>query len=144
MRWMRMMEQEVPMFAGMYWAHDHMDMLMLLKHKMPMMNYIVGTMSSMMGWMTEGIDAISMTAMNMYPDLMRQMWDLMMNRKMNDATMIHDRMMKLIWDMFQMDMDMHTNMDWMMTMRMEMEKMYPMLRMGPMRRPQMTMNQMWW
>ena len=54
MRFMTMMDKEAPMFAGMYWAHDHMDMLMMMKQKMPHMNYIIGTMSSMMGWMSAG------------------------------------------------------------------------------------------
>lgn len=51
---MKMMDKEAPMFAGMYWAHEHMDQLMMMKHMMPHMNYIIATMSSMMGYMSEG------------------------------------------------------------------------------------------
>lgn len=86
-----------------------------------------------------------MTAMNMCPEMMKEMWDHMMNRKMDMAMMCHEKMMKRIWDMFQMDSDMHMNMDWMMIMRIEMDKMHPMgMKMGPMRRPRMTMDRMWW
>lgn len=54
MRWIKMMDKECPMFCGLYWCHDHMDMMMMLKQKMPHMNYICATMSSMMGWMSQG------------------------------------------------------------------------------------------
>lgn len=91
------------------------------------------------------MDAISMCAMNICPEMMKSMWDCMMNHKMDDAMMMHEKIMKRIWDMFRMDNDMHMNMDWMMMMRMEMDKMHPMgMKMGPMRRPQMTMDRMWW
>jgi len=142
-RFMHMMDKENTMFAGLYWTHEHMDMLMMMKQKMPHMNYIIGTMSSMMGWMAEGMEAISMTAMNMMPEMMKEMYNLMMNKKMNEAMMVHDKMNKRIWDMFRMENDMHMDMDWMMMMRMEMEKMFPTMKMGPMRRPKMTMNKMW-
>ena len=85
-----------------------------------------------------------MTAMNMMPDMIKMMYDHMMGRKMNDAMMMHEKIMKRIWDMFHMGSDMHMDMDWMMMMRMEMEKMYPMMKMGPMRHPKMTMDRMWW
>lgn len=70
-RFMQMMEKDSPMFCGLFWAYDRIDMLMMLKEKMPRYNYIVGTMSSMMGYMSMGIDAISMTAMNCMPDMMK-------------------------------------------------------------------------
>lgn len=68
---MQMMEKECPMFCGIYWAYDRMDMLMMLKEKMPRYNYIIGTMCSMMGYMSMGLDAISMTAMNCMPEMMK-------------------------------------------------------------------------
>lgn len=70
-RFMQMMEKETEMFCGIYWAYDRMDLLMMLKEKMPRYNYIVGTMTSMMGYMSMGIDAISMTAMNFMPEMMK-------------------------------------------------------------------------
>lgn len=141
MRFMKMMEKECPMFCGLYWAADCMDMMMMLKQKMPQFNYICATMSSMMGCMAEGMDAISMTAMNMCPEMMKEMWTYMMDKDMKNAMMVREKMMKRVWDLFHMD----TDMDWMMMMRMEMDKMQPMgMKMGPMRRPKMTMNRMWW
>lgn len=53
-RFMSMMEKEAPMFSGIYWAHDQIDMLMMMRQKIPHLNYIIGTMTSMMGLMAEG------------------------------------------------------------------------------------------
>lgn len=58
-RFMMMMDKENSMFAGLYWAHDRIDMMMMLKQKMPQYNYIIGTMSSMIGWMAEGMHIAS-------------------------------------------------------------------------------------
>ncbi|XP_031623541.1 N-acetylneuraminate lyase B-like [Contarinia nasturtii] len=143
MRMMKMMERECPMFAGVYYCHDNMDMMMMCKQMMPHMNMICGTMSSMMACMSQGMEAMSMAAMNVCPEMIKQMYDHMMNHKMNEAKMIHEKMMKYIYDMFHMDADTHMNMDYMMMMRMQMDKMQPMgIKMGPMRRPHMTMDRM--
>lgn len=56
------------------------------------------------------------------------MWDMMMNKKYAEAMQMMDKMNKRIAEMYRMD-----DMDWMMMMRREMDKMN--LKMGPMRRP---------
>lgn len=134
-----MVEKEIPTFAGFYWADDHIDKLTFLKHKMPEYHYIVGVGSTMMGFMAEGFDAISMTAMNLYPEMMKELYEYMMNYKMHEAYMFKEKMTKKIYDMFQMN---NQNMDWLMMMKMEMDKMHPW-KMGPMRKPKMT-KMMWW
>lgn len=124
----QLLEKEIPMFSGIYWAYDRMDMLVMLKEKMPRYNYIVGTLCSMMGYMSMGIDAISMTAMNCMPELMKDMFEYMMNKKYMEAMQLMDRINKRIAEMNRMD-----DMDWMMVMKREMDKLN--LKMGPMRRP---------
>lgn len=61
------------------------------------------------------------------------MYELMMNKKMNDAMILMDKMNKRIAEMYKMD-----DMDWMMKMRIEMDKMN--MKMGPMRRPRFELN----
>lgn len=56
------------------------------------------------------------------------MWEMMMNKKYAEAMQMMDKMNKRIAEMYRMD-----DMDWMMMMRREMDKMN--LKMGPMRRP---------
>lgn len=135
-RWMKMMEKEISMFAGLYWAHDQIDHVMLLKEKMPTYNYIIATGISMMGYMMQGFDAISMMAMNVCPEMMKEMYDHMMNYRMREAMMLHGKMSKRFWDMMRLD----TDMDWVTAMKLEMNKI---MNMGPLRKPKMTMNR-WW
>lgn len=85
-----------------------------------------------------------MTAMNIFPELMKELYEHMINRRMNEAILVRNKILKRITDMFEIDSDTRLSMDFMLMMRMEMEKIQPMLTMGPMRRPQITMNRMWW
>lgn len=137
LRCMRMMEKEIQMFAGLYWAHDQIDHVMLLKEKMPTYNYIIATGISMMGHMIQGFEAISMMSMNICPEMMKEMYDHMMHYRMREAMMVHGKMNKRIWDMMRLD----TDMDCVMAMKMEMNKL---MGMGQLRKPKMTMNRLWW
>jgi len=137
LRCMRMMEKEISMFAGLYWADDRIDHVMLLKEKMPTYNYIIATCISMAAHMLHGFEAFSMMAMNICPDMMKEMYDHMMNHRMREAMMLHCKMSKRIWDLLRCD----TDMDFVMAMKMEMNKT---MMMGPLRKPKMTMMRMWW
>lgn len=135
---MTMVEKELPMFTGLFWADTNIDKVMFLKEKMPNFLYIIGVGLSMMGFMSEGFDAISMTTMNLFPEMFKELYDFMLNYKMDQAMMVKKKLVKRILDMFRMDM----NMDMMTVMKMEMDKMYPMMKMGPLRTPKMTMQKM--
>lgn len=135
---MTMVEKELPMFTGLFWADDSIDKVMYLKEKMPNFLYIIGMGVSMMGFMAEGFDAVSMTAMNIFPEMFKELYDFMLNFKLDQAMMVKKRLIKRILDMFNMEM----NMDMMTVMKMEMNKMYPMMKMGLLRKPKMTMQKM--
>lgn len=124
-------------FSSSIRADDKIDHVMLLKEKLPSYNYIIATGISMMGHMIQGFEAISMMAMNICPEMMKEMYDHMLNHRMREAMMLHCKMSKRVWDMLRCD----TDMDWVMAMKMEMNKM---LNMGPLRKPKMTMMKMWW
>jgi len=137
LHFLQIIEKEVPTFAGFFWADDHIDKLTFLKHKMPEYHYIVGVGSTMTGFMAEGFDAISMTAMNLYPELIKELYELMMSYKMHEAYTLKVNMTKKVYDLFHLD----RSMDWLLTMKMEMDKMHPW-KMGPLRKP-MTKSY-WW
>lgn len=130
---MQLMQKEVTTFAGFYWADTQLDSVMYLKLKMPEYYYIIGMGSSMMGFMAEGFDSISMTAMNIYPQMVKELYDYMLNFKMQEAYVVKGKMVKSIYDMFPKD----SPMDWFMMMKMQMNKLYP-FKMGPMRKPKIT------
>lgn len=137
-QFLMMVEKELPMFAGLFWADDNIDKVMYLKEKMPNYLYIIGMGASMMGYMAEGFEAFSMTAMNIFPEMIKELYDYMLNYKMDQALIVKKKLIKRIYDMFRLDMDM----DWMTMMKMEMDKMYPMMKMGPVRKPKMSMHKM--
>lgn len=61
----------------------------------------------------------------------------MLNYKLDQALIVKKKLIKRIYDMFRLD-----NMDWIDMMKMEMDKMYPMMKMGPIRKPKMSMHKM--
>ncbi|XP_055298417.1 N-acetylneuraminate lyase B-like [Sitodiplosis mosellana] len=132
-------EKEIPTFAGFYYADDRIDKVIYLKHKLPEYNYIIGVGSAMMGLMAEGFDAISMTAMNLYPEMVKELYDYMLGYKMHEAYILKEKMIKKIYDLFQTS----SNVDWLRIMKMEMDKLHPQFKVGPMRKPKLT-KMMWW
>lgn len=133
-----LVDKELPMFAGFFWADDNIDKVMYLKEKMPNYLYIIGMGASLMGYMAEGFDAFSMTAMNIFPEMIKELYDYMLNYKLDQALVVKKKMIKKIYDMFHMNMDM----DYMTVMKLEMDKLYPMMKMGTVRKPKMTMQKM--
>ncbi|XP_031631989.1 uncharacterized protein LOC116346191 [Contarinia nasturtii] len=97
-------------------------------------------MASMVGYMSEGIEAISFPLMNVLPELFRELYDLMMNRKLNEAIIVHKKLYKRIWELLQVDSDLRVNIDMMLILRRELEKIEPTIKLGPMRRPHLSMN----
>ena len=93
-------EKEIPTFAGFYWADDHIDKVTYLKHKLPDYHYIIGVGSTLMGFMSEGFDAISMTAMNLYPEMVKELYDYMMGYKLHEAYLLKEKLIKRIYDLF--------------------------------------------
>lgn len=96
----RYIEKEIPTFAGFYWADDHIDKVTYLKHKFTDYHYIVGIGSTVMGFMTEGFDSISMTAMNIYPEILKELYEYMMGYKLHEAYLLREKMIKRIYDLF--------------------------------------------
>lgn len=130
---MKLMEKELPLFAGLYWADDRIDRVVYLKEKLPEFHYIIGTGTSIMAYMVEGFETISMTVMNLYPEIVKEIYDHMLNYKVHDAYVVKQKLVKRIVDLFRVD----THVDWLITMKMEMNKIVP-LKVGPVRKPQMT------
>jgi len=133
-----LVEKEIKLFAGIFYADDGLSKIMSLREKKPDYLYIVGLGTSMMGYMAEGFDAISMTAFNIYPEMMKELFDLMKDYKMREAYMLKEKMVKRVIDMFRMEIDT----DFLTLMKMEMDKVITTLKMGPLRKPKMSMRKM--
>lgn len=131
-----MVDKEIKTFAGMYYADTDMDKALMLK-KFDY-NFIMGVGMSMMSVMAEGFDAFSMTAMNLYPEMFVEFYDLMKDYRMREAYMLKEKMFEKMYEFFKYDKDM----DYITMMKMDFDKLYPSMKMGPVRKPKMMMN--WW
>jgi len=132
------LEKEVKTFTGIYYADDHIDKIKFLKEKKPEYLYIIGMYTTMMGFFFEGFDAFSMVGMNLYPDLLKEMYDHFKDFRVREAITLKEKYTKKIFDLFHMDMPM----DYIYYIKTEMDKLYTTMKMGHVRKPKMTIN-MW-
>lgn len=137
-KFLHLIEKEIPNFAGFYWADDKIDRVVLLKEKLPNFLYIIGAFTSIIGYMTEGFEAISMPLMNLYPEFIKDIYHYMLDYKVHEAIVVKEKFYKRFYEFFRLD----TNVDYLYLIKTEMDKIFPALRMGPVRRPKITMNKM--
>lgn len=137
-KFLHIIEKEVPNFAGFYWADDKLDKVVFLKHKMPEYIYIIGLFTSILGFMVEGFEAISLPLMNLYPELIKELYDYTLDYKVREAFVVKEKLYKRFFELFRLDMDI----DYLLLIKTEMGKLYPAFKMGPIRRPKITMNKM--
>lgn len=127
--------KEVPTFSGIYYADGQIDKVVYLRQKKPEYLYIIGMYTSMGAYMMEGFDAFSMVGMNLYPELLKQMYDYLKEYKMREAYALNEKYTKQFYNYFHGNMPM----DYIYTMKQEMDKMYTTLKMGLVRKPNMSM-----
>lgn len=137
-KFLHIIEKEVPYFTGFYWADDKIDRVLFLREKFPNYVYIIGAFTSILGYMSEGFDAISMPLMNLFPEMIRELYGYMLDYKMHEAYVVKQKLYKRFYDLFQYDMDI----DYLLLIKTEMDKIFPTMKMGPVRRPKITMSKM--
>lgn len=129
------MSKEVPTFCGIYYADGNIDKIVYLKEKKPDYLYIIGMYTSMAGYMMEGFNAFSMVGMNLYPEMLKEMYDYLKEYKMHEAYALKEKYTKKFYDHFHGNMPM----DYIYMMKQEMDKMYTTMKMGMVRKPNMSM-----
>lgn len=126
-----MAEKEIPSFAGVFYADGNLDKAAeMMKSGRSL---IMGMGSIMVGAMAMGIDAISMTAMNLMPEMMVELMDHVLNNRLREAMLLQEKMRQSIRGVWQYGDDM------IMKMKMEFNKMNSSIKLGPCRKPPMTM-----
>lgn len=134
----KLMQKEVPTFTGLFWADDKIDKVVFLKEKLPEYLYIIAIGTSIMGFMVEGFDAFSLTALNLVPEMIKELYDNMLNQNLNQALIVKQKFIKNIYDLLQLNV----GFDWMTVMKLQMEKINPIIKMGPVRKPKVSINNM--
>lgn len=110
------------------YADGNLDFAMEMKKEGR--NVIMGMGTIMLGTLTMGIDAISMTAMNVMPELIFELYDLMKKDKLHDAMVLQEKIFYKIREFWREDEDMIKK------MKMEFNKI---MKMGPIRKPEWMM-----
>lgn len=123
-----MAEKEVPNFGGIFYADGNLDRAMMMMRKDRMV--IMGMMGMMLGTYMMGIESMSMTAMNIMPDMMMELYENMRNMKMKEAMLLQEKIMLRIREIYNPQEDMF------LKLKMEFDKI---LKVGPMRKPELTM-----
>lgn len=79
-----------------------------------------------------------MVGMNLYPEMLKELYDYLKEYKMREAYALKEKYIKKFYNNFPVDMPM----DYIYLMKQEMDKMYTTMKMGLVRKPNMSMS-MW-
>lgn len=137
-RFITLMQKEVTTFTGLFYADDKIDKLVFLKEKLPEFLYIIGIGTSILGFMVEGFDSFSLTALNLVPQMIKELYDNMLNHNVNQALIVKQKFIKNIYDLLKVN----TGLDFISVMKIQMERINPVIKMGPIRKPKVTVNNM--
>lgn len=129
------MDKEIKTFAGIFYADNDYEKAVYLK-KYYDYNLIMAVGTTMMGLMAEGFEAISMTAMNLYPEMFVELYDMLKDYRMREAFMLKEKLFDHIFEFYKYEKDM----DYVSIMKMEFSKMNTSMKMGPIRQPKMSMK----
>lgn len=128
-RFYEMAEKEIPNFGGIYNADANLDRA--VETCMNDRTVIMAMGTIMLGAMTMGFDAFSMTVMNIFPDYIVELHEHMLNYRWKEAMVCQKKIVKCVHDIWKCDEDL------VLKMKMEFNKMNTGFKMGPTRKPMM-------
>lgn len=82
-------------FDGIYWADDSVDKVVLLKKSFPNLNYVIETKASIMAFMAEEFNNISMLQLNLYPELVTNIYNYMADNDLGKALLANRKYLEL-------------------------------------------------
>lgn len=76
------LEKEVPTFAGVYYHHTVLgDEVSMMKYYKPNYTHIIDSTMTVIAPFTEGFEALSMSMINLYPEMLVEMYEYTKNHK---------------------------------------------------------------
>lgn len=126
-RFYELAEKEIPNFGGIYYADANLDCA--VETWMANRNVIVAMGTTMLGAMSMGFNAISMTVMNIIPECMVELYENVLNGRWKEAMAIQANIVKYVRNIWAYDEDL------IVKMKMEFNKINSGLNMGPTRKP---------
>lgn len=125
------MQRTVPNFVGTYYRYTDIEhATTLLKAG----QYIIlSTDTILTGVLTLGFDAISSITMNLYPENVTEIYDMVLNGKLREARDTNDKLYRRIKDVLGDE----TTADWVEVMKLEFNKKTD-IKVGELRKPRIT------
>lgn len=125
------MQKAVPNFTGTFYRHndiEHAHNLLKEGHKI-----IMATDTILIGVLSLGFDAISSVSMNLFPENVTQIYEMVLNGKLREAADYNDKLYRRIKDVLGQE----TSVDWVGHMKLEFNKKSG-INVGELRKPHIT------
>lgn len=129
-RFAELAEKEITNFGGIFYADGNLD------HAVETLKtgrtVIMGVGSIMVGSLAMGFESLSMTVMNIWPELIVELHEHVLNYRLKEAIVIQDKIIKKIREIYVHDEDL------IVKMKTEFNKINTTFKMGPTRKPKWT------
>lgn len=127
-----LIQRSVPNFSGLYYRHSNLEIAQdLLKEGL---NIIICTDTILTGILSLGFDAISSIALNIFPENILEIYDLILNGKLRDARELNDKLYHRIKDVVG-----SPTVDWIEVLKLELNKKLD-INLSVLRKPHTTWN----
>ena len=127
-----LLHRTIPNFDGIYYRHTDIELATnLLKEGH---NVILSTDTILVGVLSLGFDAISSISLNLFPENVTEIYDLVLNAKLREAREVNDKLYRRIKDVVTPEEN-----DWIKSMKLEFNKKVD-FKIGEVRKPRVTVN----
>lgn len=120
-------EKEIDNFGGIFYADGNLDWA--AETWKQDRNIIMAMGSVMFGTLSAGFNSISMTVMNIIPELIAELYDHVLNYRWKEAKTAQENIYRRVRDIWTHDEDL------IVKMKMEFNKVNTGFKMGPTRKP---------
>jgi len=129
-----LLKRNVPSFDGIYYRHTDIELATnLLKEGY---NIILSTDTILPGVLTLGFEAISSITLNLFPEQIIEIYNMILNGKLREARDLNDKLYRHIRDVLG-----NVTTDWIEHLKIEFNKKVD-FKVGEIRKPHITYD--WW
>lgn len=120
-------DKEIPNFVGLQYAHtDLVEASATLKKDRTI---ILSMETMMLGALSQGFEAFAVSFLNIYPEMIVEIYENYRNNKMREAMASHTKMFQRVFEIVK------RSGDWTLCMKNEFNKVVRDFKVGPTRKP---------